>query len=109
MWTYTAYVIYKLSESSNELIFDTLQKFFQHLWTSEKVKLYTEGNELRHDLEYLETLGLINLNGTDKGAIRIQDLKKFENLPKIIHEESGTLLDEYTKRIDRALQSYKIP
>jgi len=111
MWTYTAYVLGKMFKNYSELTFKDVSGFFlKDIW-KEKIILHEGERELYEDLEYLERLGVLSLSekeDTEKMIITAKDLEKLNSITKVVErsEGSGTLLDEYKRRIDRALNLY---
>jgi hypothetical protein len=121
MWTYTTYILGKYSEKceqgpqkGNDMLFKDISGFvFDVLWRKEKLVFHDGDEDLFDDFRYLEKIGIVELEGNDKGNfekthIRIKDKEKLAKIVKVVEDSANLtgvkLFDEYTSRINRAIE-----
>ena len=65
MWTFTAYIIWRLSQAkrSDRIYVSELVHFiFDILWRKYKVVLNTNSEELEREIEFLDEIGAVDFN-----------------------------------------------
>jgi len=119
MWTYTTYILGKYSEKceqgsqGNDMLFKDIAGFvFDVLWRKEKLVFHDGDEDLYDDFRYLEKIGIVEIEGADgsfeKTHIKIKDKEKLSKIVKVVEDSANLtgvkLFDEYTSRINRAIE-----
>ena len=110
MWTFTAYILFKLCESRGRgtLAFSELHTFmFDVLWKKYKIVLNDSSVELKKEVEYLSELGAVEFDGH---TIKINKdrLKKIAMVVEHSQLRDQLLLyREYLSRINQAIQEVR--
>ncbi len=121
MWTYTAYILYKYCRDIKNtqcevLTFKELTElFFDKLWQKRGIVLHDSKQDLYADLQYLEQLGVIEINGDVKNIdtiiIKVKDVEKLKQIADIVEKTYTVtgigLFNVYKSRIDEALKALK--
>jgi len=104
MWTYLAYIIYKLFEKKNEVTVSDVCGFVMN--KDCELHIYFTFEELLSDLEYLKELGIIDIRGN-------KIIPNFEKLKEIVNtvEESWSItgiymFEIYRRKIVKCLNQY---
>ena len=110
MWTFTAYILFKLCESRGRgtLAFSELHTFmFDVLWKKYKIVLNDSSVELKKEVEYLSELGAVEFNGH---TIKINKGRLKEIALIVEHSQLRDqllLYREYLSRINQAIQEVR--
>jgi len=116
MWTYTSYILSKYFEKiaakSDELKFSELCDFiFNTLWRREGVVFHDGVKDLYLDLEYLQKIGILEIQkneNLDKVKIKVKDPEKLRDVAKTVESSSDVMkldiLREYVARINKAIE-----
>jgi len=105
MWTFTAYIIWKLCQAQgvDKIHYSELIHFiFDILWKRHKIVLNDSSKELEREIEYLKEIGAVDFNGYE---IRIKD--KLKGIVQIVEQsalkDQLTLYREYLDKINQAV------
>ena len=110
MWTFTAYILFKLCESRGRgtLAFSELHTFmFDVLWKKYKIVLNDSSVELKKEVEYLSELGAVEFDGH---TIKINKGRLKEIALIVEHSQLRDqllLYREYLSRINQAIQEVR--
>jgi len=105
MWTFTAYIIWKLCKAKgvDKIHYSELIHFiFDILWKRHKIVLNDSSKELEREVEYLKEIGAVDYDGYE---IRIKD--KLKTIAQIVEQsalkDQLTLYKEYLDTINQAV------
>ena len=113
MWTFTAYILWKLSRAkgSNKIRFSELVHFmFDILWKRYKMALNDSSKELEREVKYLEELGAVKFNESKEIIINENELKRIAQVVEHSSlKDQLVLYEEYLNRIKQAIEKdYKV-
>jgi len=108
MWTFTAYIIYKLAKQLNSKTIcfsDLTHSIFDILWKKYGVVLNNSTEELEREVEYLKEIGAIDFDG-DIITIKEKLKEIAKSVEKSCPRDTITLYNIYLSKIDEAIKYY---